>query len=128
MILNQVDPPAQLCGNILAKIENEQKRTAKIKAAFSGLLALASFIAAFPAAGYILQGLQSSGFYQFASLVFTDGGTIFSYYFKEFALSLAESVPVLELSIFLTVLFILMISFKFLIKNVRVAFLSTQFN
>ncbi len=127
MGLIQIEPPQELYNKILLGIEQKQKQEAKLKLAFSGFFTLASLLALVPAVQYALQGFSQSGFYNYFSLLFSDGLTLLTYW-KEFSLSLAESFPLTEMVVFLSIMFILLISLKLFIKNTKVAFLSAQFS
>jgi len=98
--LNAPEPPAGLAKRILANIERRERRMlgAKITAfatAFTGSLLVV-------VAGYLdlMSQLARSGFFQFFALIFSDfTATIAN--FPDFALSLAESFPVLSAAVVL---------------------------
>ena len=119
------EPPERLYGNILIRIEREKIRAARIRFAVLGTTALASTLALIPAYQYAASEFTQSGFLQYLSVVFSDS-SIAAVYWKEFALTLAESAPVLGATILLSVIFALLGSFALTIKNARRAFLSVQ--
>lgn len=119
--LKQLDPPHRLCGEILARIEAKSRQTAKTRFIALGVISLASVIAMIPAFNYLWQEFFASGFYQYLSVLFLDGNTIFSYW-KELALSLAESLPILGLVLFLFTVFVFLGSLKLAVKNTKTIF------
>lgn len=118
--ITQIEPPERLLRNILAQIELKQRQTARTKLALWGGLSLASFISIIPASLYTISEFSRSGFYQYFSLLFSDGGVALMYW-KEFSLSLAESIPVLATAAILLALFVFLESTLLAIKNIRSA-------
>jgi len=119
--LETARPPKGLSLSILRRIEEEQKHSARIHLFAFAIAACASFVTLFPAFRYAADGFTQSGFYQYLSLVFTDGVSLLPYW-KEFALSLAESFPVIPITAFLTVVYILLETIKLAINNWKPAF------
>src|SRR3989344_2995718 len=110
------EPPERLYGNILIRIEREKNRAARIRFAVLGTTALASTLALIPAYQYAASEFTQSGFLQYLSVVFSDS-SIAAVYWKEFALTLAESAPVLGATILLSVIFALLGSFALTIDR-----------
>ena len=119
------EPPERLYGNILARIEREKIRAARIRFALLGTTALASVVALIPAYQYAASEFSQSGFSQYLSIVFSDSG-IAVVYWKEFALTLAESAPVFGAAVLLSAILALFGSAALTIKNARRAFLSAE--
>ncbi len=115
--LEEVEPSKELRRGILARIDFEKRRSARIRLAFFGFIAMASFIAMIPSFQYIAREFSQSGFYQYFSLIFYDGDAVLSSW-KEFALSLAETIPAMEITIFLAVVLSFLISIKLAVRNV----------
>lgn len=118
--ISPIEPPEQLRRNILARIELKQRQVARTKLALWGGLSLASFILIIPASLYVISEFSRSGFYQYFSLLFSDGGLALIYW-KEFSLSLAESVPVLAVTVILLALLVFLESTLLAIKNIKSA-------
>src|SRR3989344_3524522 len=78
------EPPERLYGNILARIEREKIRAARIRFVLLGTTALASVVALIPAYQYAASEFSQSGFSQYLSIVFSDSG-IAVVYWKECA-------------------------------------------
>lgn len=125
--LKQIEPPKRLHLGILLRISFAQRRFARIKMALSSLVALFSFVLMVFDVQYIASGFAKSGFYQYFTLIFSDTGAVLSYW-KEFSMSLAESMPLFELTALFAVTFVLLGALKFAIDAMKNAFLPRQFN
>ncbi len=117
-----IEPPERLCGNILGQIKLEERRTARLRLFFVGSVFLASFAALIPAFQYFIREFYQSGSYQYLSLLFSDGGAVLSYW-KEFTLSIAESLPVLGITAVLATIFVFLGSLRLAIRDLKTAFL-----
>ncbi|KKQ70851.1 MAG: hypothetical protein UT33_C0015G0019 [Candidatus Peregrinibacteria bacterium GW2011_GWC2_39_14] len=125
--LEQIDPPQNLYKNIFMKIARAQKRSALIKFILFGVVAIASLIEMIPVFQSVAQRFYQSGFYHYSSLIFSDFEIVLANW-KEFGLSLLESLPVAEIAIFLAVFLVLLLSLKFVAENIKNAFLSVRLN
>lgn len=121
--LNQINPPLGLGQNILAQIQLKKKHDAKVNLTFFGGAVLMSLVGSIFAFRWAGQALAQSGFYQSLSLIFSDGAAMLTYW-QEFALSVAESLPMVEITVFLAAIFALLESLKLTIKNLKTAFYS----
>lgn len=120
--LAHVDPPKRLYGNILARIEIEQTRKAKIRFVLMGTTAICSLLALVPAVQYTAKEFSQSGFLQYLSLIFSDSATIMAYW-KEFTFSLAESLPAFGITMILSILFVLFGSIILVIRDTKTVFM-----
>ena len=77
---------------------------------------VASVVAAVSAVLVLLSSLTTSGFWKFVSLIFSDGGTVMTYW-QQFSLSLLESFSMPELVVSLACVFAVLLSLRFLLKN-----------
>ena len=111
-------PDSRLSGDIGCFIIKKEERILKIKLWAYSFIGVASFLAFIPVFKNLLDKLSMSGFYQYSSLVFSDGGVI-SYYWKEFLLSLTDALPFTSLLFSLLLLFILFISIKKSLEQYR---------
>lgn len=123
--LRHIEPPQELYGGIVARITREQRHRAIIRLFFLGFAVLLSFAALIPTFRYLSNDFYQSGSYQYLSLIFSDGGMLISYW-KEFMLSIAESLPIISIAAFLSILFIMLGSLKLAAQNIKTAFLSTS--
>lgn len=98
--LERAEPPHSLTRAVLASIELEQERVARKRRMVFGALSLSSLLGAVPALGLLLSDIATSGMFQYLTLL-SDTNILFTYG-KEFAFSLAESIPTLSAALFLT--------------------------
>jgi hypothetical protein len=109
-ILNKVDAkevsiPSGLAESIIFRINNKAKQSSKIKTLGLSIVSALSVIVAIPIISQITTSFTQSGFYNYLSIIFSDGDMALVYW-KEILFSLAESLPIvgiLGLLIVLTV-------------------------
>lgn len=115
--MDQIDPPEALRAGILARINRENKNRVRTRLAFFGTLAAVSFAIMILSFQYTAQGFYKSGFYQYFSLIFSDSGVILASW-KEFAISLAEIIPIAEITFFLGTILVFLIFIRLALKNI----------
>ncbi len=104
-------PEYKLSDDIWRAIELKQAKRLKVKALVSSSLGIISLV------GFIILSIStkaqmdSSGFSHYLSLVFSDGSLITSFW-KEYLLSLADSVPLASLGALSFLLFSTLISIR----------------
>jgi hypothetical protein len=125
LALRHQELPKKLYGDILTRIAQEQRRIERLHAAFLGAVTICSFIVLIPAFQFTLQELSQSGFTRYLSLLFSDSAVVTTYW-KEFALSLAESLPLFGITLLLVAIFTLFYSLILTIKHVQKLFTSTH--
>ena len=119
---NAPEPPADLFHKIITRIKEEHRLMSIRRRIFVfSSLSIISIIALIPAFGWVQKSFTESGFFQFLSLIFTDTSVVLAYW-KSFTLALIESLPIITLSVFLTVLSVFLSSLKSLAKNIKVVF------
>jgi len=104
-------PETGLSADIWRVIEVKQAEGLKIKSlsyGFIGILSLGGFVLMSVS---IVKQLSTSGFFQYFSLAFSDGSLI-SVYWKEYLLSLSDSLPVASLGVTFFLLFSMLVSIK----------------
>lgn len=104
-------PESRLSVDIWRAIQTKQARSLKIQSlfySFVGILSLGGFVFMFIS---LTKEFSSSGFFQYVSVAFSGGG-LFATYWKEYLLSLAESLPVASLGVLLFFLVSILISFR----------------
>ncbi len=105
------EAPSHLLEQVLFRVREEKNKTARREQIAWGGVLLASF-AAFVASGiYATKVIASSNFGQYASLIFSDSSAAVTLW-KQLILSLAESLPFIELIIFLSSIAIVMWSIR----------------
>ncbi|MEI6296736.1 MAG: hypothetical protein WCO84_03775 [bacterium] len=115
--ISKKEPSNKLFSLILKRIDTEKAKIAKRNLFYSTIGAIVSSFTLYFGINYANQGFIDSGFYNYFSLVFSDGGTILVFW-KEFIISIAESLPVIEITIVLSALLALLISIGTIIKNI----------
>jgi len=116
--------PESLKKNILTSIKKEELHRAQIYLAGSFVTAAASLVAVIFSVTYMIQGFYQSSFYSYFSLFFSDSDVAVAYW-RELALSLVESVPVLELTLSLVAMTALLWSIRVFAQNARPHFMPT---
>ena len=113
------EPTEGLLSQVLARIEYEKKLSAtKKKLVVFLLIFLTSLVAVIPTFQTLRTGFIDSGFIQFFGLLFSDFDII-SNYWQNFTLSLLETLPVLNILIFLAVSFSLLESLKLMTREIK---------
>ena len=120
---DKIDPPAMLRTHILARIGEEERRRAKIFLAASMATLSLSIVGVVYSVRYMLQGLYQSSFYSYFSLLFSDPDVVLAYW-REFAFSLAESLPLLGVTASLITVAVLLLSVRVLANNLRYGLMS----
>ncbi len=116
-----VEPRAVLYSNILAKIEKIQVLMARLRLALWSTLVLSTAIGFGYSYTYLVRELSSSDFFQYLSLVFSDGG-IAMLYGKELLLSLVETIPLFSITVVLFGGFVLLGGLVSMVRDSRKAF------
>ena len=118
----EIEAPAELCSLVLSRVAFARRRQARIRAATFGLLALAFGAALVPLLGYAATELYTSGFYEYASLLFSNGGFVFASW-REVGLLLVESVPSIALLLVASATITLVFLVRRVVLSARVAFM-----
>jgi hypothetical protein len=114
------EPSQELLGKIMSRIEGERKMVAiKRKIIVFSVGLAGSILALVPAFKMVWDGISSSGFAQFLSLLFTDSEVVMAYW-QSFAMTLLESLPMFSIILFLVIVFTLLGSARFLSKNIKI--------
>lgn len=111
------EPGPDLTQIVWSKIIARNKRTAQFKLGIFAFVGFVSCAGLVPTFEKLLADLARSGFYEYFSLIFSDTGSILSYW-KELIFSLAESLPVMSTISAFTLLFICFLSLKYLMKQI----------
>lgn len=104
-------PESRLSSDVWSSIEYKSAQITKWKTfGYLGLSILSLSGSVFSIKSLIEQAIQL-GFFNYFSLAFSDSGAIATYW-KEYTLSLADSLPVVSLALSFFLLFILFISIR----------------
>ncbi len=105
--------PASVWNTIITR----ENRMARVKLWVFGIIGTISLIGLVPALQALSNNMTQSGFSSYFSLIFSDGGSIASFW-KEFILSLGESLPILSVIFALSLLFVCGLSLRYFVKQI----------
>lgn len=111
-------PERRLSGDIWHSIQTKSNRISHLKTFgyfVAGILSLSGSI--FSIKNLIVE-FNQLGFFNYLSLMFSDGGVI-AIYWKEYTLTLLDSLPMLSIIISFILLFVLSISIKNLFSQIK---------
>jgi hypothetical protein len=120
-IFTEVSPPHGLYEAILRRVALAERRHARISVGFFGFATFVLGAALVPAIQYAITQLYASGFYDYFSLLFSDSSFALTYW-REFSLSLVESLPALALLLVIPLVVALVWSLRRTVQTARIAF------
>ncbi len=124
--IDHLEPPEGLLDKIILRIDVEKKRrTVRFGVGLFGVLAVAAVVAFIPALGELQSEMAGSGFSQFFSLIFSDTQVVLTYW-REFVLSLVESMPLFGMTVVLGSVLVFLASVKFLVRDFSAVFSRSQ--
>ena len=107
-----------LANRVMARLSLQEKKRARRNAVFFSASCMLFGLGTFLSWGYLQYALTSSGFMQFFSLLFSDGGMMLAH-FKDYAWSLAESLPAANIALFLACVLACGTSFVFIVRTIK---------
>ena len=116
--IDKVEPPKRLYENILMRIGQEECRRAKVFLFASAPIVLLSTVGIIFSVQYMMQGFYQSSFYSYFSLLLSDPDIVLTYW-REFALSLTETIPFMGITLSLIAIVALLVSARIFAINVR---------
>lgn len=96
-------PDPGLSARIIARVQTVAARRTRIRSWTWRTLTIGSVVALVPAVMQLGSQFSQSGFYQYASLLFSDGGSMLGA-LKDFGYVIAESLPVMSLILVCSIL------------------------
>jgi hypothetical protein len=111
------EPLAELKDKIWRKIVTRDKRIAYLKLISFSSVGIVSLMGFIPMWKMLANDFTQSGFYEYLSLALSKGG-IFSSFWKEFIFTLAESLPTMSIVFSLTLVFIFLLSLRYVVKQI----------
>lgn len=123
--LAPIEPPQGLYAAIMMRIELARRRAAQMRTALFGLLALVSTAALVQVVQYAAGQFYASGFYDYLTLILSDHTLVLTYW-REFGLSLIESLPSVAILLLLPITAALLWSLVRLVKNARTGFVAVH--
>ena len=102
-------PESRLSDDIWAVVKAKNAKTLRVKKLGYFSLGVLSLSGSIFSIKMLIEQFIQLGFFKYLSLIFSDGGIIATYW-KEYTLSLIDSLPIASLAVFLFFLFMLVIS------------------
>ncbi len=99
--------PADLEARVIGHLRAAERRFYTLRLIGWSGLTISSLAALIPALNYLTTAVSTSGFYQYLSLALTDQSVFISYW-RELALSLTESLPIMAVTAVLSLLAVLL--------------------
>jgi len=87
-----IQAPSGLSASIMQRIEVYEVRRLRMRAGIQGALVFVALILCVPAFNYLGSTIAQTGFGEYLSLIFSDGGYVFAN-LKDFMLTLADTLP-----------------------------------
>ena len=112
--------PASLHAHIMEAVRAAAIRQARLRAAAWSAVAFLSGAGLVPVFAYVMQMFAHSGFFQYFSLVFSDGGTVLSLW-QEFAVLLSETFPFAQAAAFLALVIVCLVSLRAAARSLPLA-------
>lgn len=117
--LNRNNPPKDLLDRIFFRINKEQrKRVLRARIVSFGSISIIAAVVLVFSLGELQKEIAQSGFTNFISILFSDWGIV-SIYWKEFAISLLESMPIFGIAAVLGSILLFLASLKIFTRDIR---------
>jgi len=110
-------PPENSPSLIWEKILKREKRLARTRLSIFSIVGTVSFLGLIPIFKILLKDLAKSGFYEYLSIAFSNGGTL-SLYWKELSFSLTEALPVISILETASLVFVFFLSLHYILKQI----------
>jgi ABC-type phosphate/phosphonate transport system permease subunit len=109
--------PSDLFPKVMKSIYSERKRLAACRRfAVASIVFFTALASLYPVWSSLHTEFAASGFSQFLSLLVWDSRSVFANW-QDYGLSLLESFPIINTAILLTVILSILLSIKFIAKN-----------
>lgn len=103
----------------MARVIAARRNRARGKIALFGAFSAGALVMLVPAINYISGAAAQSGFVEYASLLVSDGANIFRYW-RELAMSLIESAPMVEFAVLAAIVLIFVYSARSLVHSLSI--------
>ncbi len=110
-------PESSLSENIFNAISIKEKRNNNIKIWVYSVTGIFSLLGFFVLIRQLVSDFYSSGFYDYLSLMFSNSKAV--YFWKEIILSMIESLPMTNLILSLSLVFLFVLSLRYMARNIR---------
>ncbi len=111
-------PEGDLKEQVWSLVIHREKQEYLIKSWSYGILGVLSLFGLVISIKDLMLKFSQSGFYEYLSLAFSESGSVATYW-REFALSLADSLPITSIVLSLLAVFILFISIRRTLKQFK---------
>ena len=116
--------PVSLHARIMEEVRSAAIRQARFRASAWSIAAFLSGAGLVPVFAYVMQVFAHSGFFQYFSLVFSDGGAVLSLW-QDFAVLLSETFPFAQVAVFLALVVVCLVSLRAAFHSIPLAFRRT---
>ena len=114
-----VEPETGLNERIFKSINKKEKDLYQLKLVTFTIIGLSSLATLIPVIKIIINDFNNSGLYEYSSLIFSNTESILTLG-KEYILIIAESMPILSITLTLSVLFIFILSIKKIVEQINI--------
>jgi hypothetical protein len=125
-VYQEQELPEGLSARVMLGIKKEERKIVFKNTVLFSVLFVGSALAFIPVFKILKQDLIQSGFLDFLSLLISDPIAMFNIW-KEFMLSLLESLPVVSVMMFITVVLVFLGSLRFVVRDLIVVFKSSHY-
>ncbi len=120
------EPEVDLANQVWSNLLEKDKHLAKLRLVAFCFISIVSLLGLIPAVQMLSSDFTKSGFYEYISLVSSDGSLLLSHW-REFLLSIAESLPIPSLLLSLSLIFVFFLSVKYALGQKSRSQLSLSF-
>jgi len=113
-----IEPSKNLKISIMNKIRKEEIKKTIYKIAFSSILSLGSVAMSIIFIMNVIKDTYQSGLYEYLSLIASDGALVISYW-KTFTMSVVESLPILQITMVFTSVWIFVWSINMVLTSLK---------
>ncbi len=114
-----VEPETGLNERIFKSINKKEKDLYQLKLVTFTIIGLSSLATLIPVIKILINDFNNSGLYEYSSLIFSNTESILTLG-KEYILIIAESMPILSITLTLSVLFIFILSIKKIVEQINI--------
>jgi len=122
---SKINVPADLLDKIMSRIDVEQKKIARQRFIFGVAVFLVVLVGLVPTWQLFYSEISQSGFLQYLAFGISDFNLIVSQW-QDFSLSLLESLPIVSTMSLFMVVFILLLTLKFITKYSKDVFINSH--
>lgn len=112
------EPNPKLLSAIIVRIHEEERKRAVRRISVCSVISVGSLAGLIPMWEYLYKALEVSGFIQYVALMFSDWSLVLGH-LGNYLSSLGESLPVVELTLFLLLAVLLLGSFSYILNGLR---------